>query len=100
MAKVTQQSWGTARDKREVLEWVMDVSLGWNVLWPFLAACHHLSPFCHPDSGAGLCQLHGPPCLGGTGWEWSSISGVSWASVLPGQSPGAGMLLNLPAAWH
>lgn len=34
------------------------------------------------------------------GWEQSSISRVGWASALPGQSPRASTLLDLPAAWH
>lgn len=63
LAKVTQQALGTARDKWEVLEWVTEAGPGWNVLRPSLAACHHPSPLCHPGSGAGLCQQHGPPCL-------------------------------------
>lgn len=44
----------------------MDGGLGGDVLQPSLAACHHLSPFCHPGSGEGLCQQHAsPPCLQG-----------------------------------
>lgn len=54
---------------------------------PPLAAGHHLSPSCHPGSGAGLCQQHGPHVSRAAGWE-GSISGVSWASVRPGQSLG------------
>lgn len=59
-----------------------------------ISGCSHdLSPSCHPDSGPGLCQP-GPP--GGKEQHFWSQRGICAART----EPGAGMLLDVPAAWH